>query len=58
MTKSCAAAFTVLLLVLNSPLATAAEATPSGTVAETEMFAAIDKIFADYALDSHIPGLV
>lgn len=25
---------------------------------ESEMFAAVDRIFADYAIDSHIPGLV
>ena len=58
MTKSCAAALTALSLLLGSPLATAAEGLPSGTAVETEMFAAVDKIFADYALDSHIPGLV
>jgi serine-type D-Ala-D-Ala carboxypeptidase/endopeptidase len=26
--------------------------------AQTEMFAAVDRVFADYALDNHIPGLV
>ena len=36
----------------------AAEVQPLPATSEPEMFAAVDRIFADFALDSHIPGLV
>jgi CubicO group peptidase (beta-lactamase class C family) len=58
MTRICAAAMTTMLLLLCSALASAAEDLPRGTSAETAAFAAVDLIFADFALDSHIPGLV
>jgi serine-type D-Ala-D-Ala carboxypeptidase/endopeptidase len=35
-----------------------AGAADAPTASESEMFAAVDRIFADYAIDSHIPGLV
>jgi serine-type D-Ala-D-Ala carboxypeptidase/endopeptidase len=38
--------------------ARAADVQPLPATSEPEMFAAVDRIFADFALDSHIPGLV
>jgi D-alanyl-D-alanine-carboxypeptidase/D-alanyl-D-alanine-endopeptidase len=35
-----------------------AGAADAQAASESEMFAAVDRIFADYAIDSHIPGLV
>src|SRR5450755_2495486 len=35
-----------------------AGAADAPAASESEMFAAVDRIFADYAIDSHIPGLV
>ena len=38
--------------------ALASDAPPTAATSESELFAAVDRIFADYALDSHIPGVV
>lgn len=46
------------LLLLHSGLASAAEELPHGTSTESTMFGAVDRIFADYARDAHIPGVV
>jgi D-alanyl-D-alanine-carboxypeptidase/D-alanyl-D-alanine-endopeptidase len=51
--KSILAATTAALILVSSIGATDAPAS-----SESEMFAAVDRIFADYAIDSHIPGLV
>ena len=37
---------------------TSAGAADAPAASESEMFAAVDRIFGDYALDSHVPGLV
>lgn len=58
MTQSCAAVFTTIFLLFPVSLAYATETQTSDSVAESKMFAAVDKIFTDYALDSHIPGMV
>ena len=36
----------------------AADPPPGAARGEAELFAAVDRIFADYAVDAHIPGLV
>jgi CubicO group peptidase (beta-lactamase class C family) len=36
----------------------AADAPPGSQASDTAVFAKIDEIFADYALDSHVPGVV
>ena len=38
--------------------ARAFDAPPTAGTSESEMLATVDRIFADYALDSHIPGVV
>ena len=58
MTRSCATTLTAMFLALLPPLVSAADNSPMDPIAETKMFAAVDKIFTDYALDSHIPGMV
>jgi len=62
MTRICAttaAAAAVLCLALLPALpAGAADAPPAAGTAEAKTFAEMDQLFANYALDSHIPGLV
>jgi CubicO group peptidase (beta-lactamase class C family) len=43
---------------LHGSNAHAAEATPVSQASDSAAFAKVDEIFADYALDSHIPGVV
>jgi D-alanyl-D-alanine-carboxypeptidase/D-alanyl-D-alanine-endopeptidase len=50
-----AAALTVLLQVIG---AHAFDAKASDETSQAKAFAEVDRIFADYALDAHIPGLV
>jgi D-alanyl-D-alanine-carboxypeptidase/D-alanyl-D-alanine-endopeptidase len=50
-----AAALTILFQVA---VAHASDAKTSAETSESKAFAEVDRIFADYALDSHIPGLV
>jgi D-alanyl-D-alanine-carboxypeptidase/D-alanyl-D-alanine-endopeptidase len=50
-----AAALTILLQVGSTH---ASDAQPSSETSESKAFAEVDRIFADYALDAHIPGLV
>jgi CubicO group peptidase (beta-lactamase class C family) len=50
-----AAAWTALI---HAPSAGAADVPPLSETSDSVMFAAVDRIFADVALDSHIPGLV
>jgi D-alanyl-D-alanine-carboxypeptidase/D-alanyl-D-alanine-endopeptidase len=50
-----AAALTALI---HAPSARAADVPPPSATSDSEMFVAVDRIFADFALDSHIPGLV
>lgn len=38
--------------------ARAAESPTTSRASEQEMYASVDRIFADYALDAHVPGLV
>lgn len=52
------AAAVALLCAVHGPLANAAEPVPPTTATEAEAFASIDRLFADYALDAHVPGLV
>ena len=58
MTRSCAVTLMVMLLSLFSNMSNAAESPPISPDADSKMFAAVDKIFTDYALDSHLPGIV
>lgn len=41
-----------------APRASAAEPTPLPPADQAKAFAKVDQVFADYALDNHIPGLV
>jgi CubicO group peptidase (beta-lactamase class C family) len=47
-----------LTLLIHATSADAADVPPTSLTNDSEMFAAVDSIFGDFALDSHIPGLV
>ena len=49
---------TALTLLIHLTSAGAADVPPAPLMNDSEMFAAVDSIFADFALDSHIPGFV
>ncbi len=56
--RVCGIAVAVALALIHPSGARASDVPPISGTSEPEMFAAVDHIFADFALDSHIPGLV
>lgn len=49
----------VATFLVYAPIASAAAGLPAGTSsADAQLFSKIDGIFADYAIDNHIPGMV
>jgi serine-type D-Ala-D-Ala carboxypeptidase/endopeptidase len=55
--RGCALAVSLTVLMCNSG-AGAFDAVPNSEANESQLFASLDHIFSDFALDSHIPGLV
>ena len=57
--RTCRVAMAAAAIALTyASSARAADIAPTSATNQAEMFAAVDQIFADFSLDSHVPGLV
>ena len=57
--RTCRVAMAAATIALTyAPSSRTADIAPTAATNEPEMFAAVDQVFADFSLDSHVPGLV